>query len=543
MQQNSIRWRLPASYALVALLAAVSLGSIMLLVLSNYYAGQERDYLYSNAIGLKPVIENLLWAGAPDKTLGEQVDTFAFFSQTQIRLLDAGSRAIADSGLPDLSQTMAISGAAFNGGPVISLSVPVTSSLPAAGLVVSNGNEQFGASPGAVFTTTLGAGGGLQSSTLQSAPMPAGAVHTFNTFVPLSASPYGYMFVSAAPANQSAQRSNQSVRLELQTASGAPAGWLEMSHGPAYGADIVRSVSLAWAAASLAAVALAALAGWFASRQFSGPVLALTETTLQMEQGNLSVRASLPGSRQAHEFQSLAHAFNAMAQRMEGTISTLRAFVSDAAHELNTPLTALRTNLELAHAAQSLAEKDEFLARAVDQNQRLERLASGLLDLSRIEAAHPGAPVSQFDLGSLAGESGERFAGRAEQANRQFSLALPAQPVWISGRQQQIQRLLENLLENALKFTPPGGSIHLELAQEAAWAVLTVSDTGIGIEAADLPHIFERFHRGRNTTGYPGSGLGLAIVKAIVDGHGGTVSADSGAPGATLTVRLPLAEN
>jgi signal transduction histidine kinase len=146
-----------------------------------------------------------------------------------------------------------------------------------------------------------------------------------------------------------------------------------------------------------------------------------------------------------------------------------------------------------------------------------------------------------LDLNPLVQELGELFAARAEQAARLFALELPAETIRVRVDNSQIRRILTNLLENALKFTSPRGVITLRLAARDSQAVLSVSDTGIGIPPEDLPHLFERFHRGRNASRYPGSGLGLAIVKALVDEQGGTVRAESEmGVGTSIIVTLPL---
>ena len=186
-------------------------------------------------------------------------------------------------------------------------------------------------------------------------------------------------------------------------------------------------------------------------------------------------------------------------------------------------------------------QRQTFLERAVEQNARLERLAGGFLDLSRLEAAQTAAPEFEtLDLARMTAEIGERFASRTEQAERSFTLDLPALPLLVQGNALQLQRLLDNLLENALKFTPAGGTIHLSLERKDDQAILCVADSGIGILAEDLPHLFERFHRGRNSAEYPGTGLGLTIAKAIVDLHGGQVEAHSAGhdQGSQFYVRL-----
>jgi signal transduction histidine kinase len=271
------------------------------------------------------------------------------------------------------------------------------------------------------------------------------------------------------------------------------------------------------------------------------PILILTNVTQRMESGDLSNRVNLPEKGSAAEFQTLAHSFNSMAQRVENTISMLRAFVADAAHELHTPLTALHTSLELAADETDATQHSLFLERAQEQSQRLEALVSGLLDLSRIEAAGKLSDAVLLELNPLVQEVSEQFAARAEQAGRDFTLELPVETIRVQVDSSQLRRVLTNLLENALKFTPTGGRITLRLTTRDDQAILSVADTGIGVPPDDLPRLFERFHRGRNASRYPGSGLGLAIVKAMVDAQGGSVRAESevGA-GTSIIVAFPL---
>ena len=520
MNLNSIRWRLPFSYAAIALLAALALGSVMLLVLGRYYAEQERAYLTGNAVSLRPIIEKILNAQTPAQSVKDQVEGLAFLSQTRIRVLDAAGRVIADSGIPDASKMISVSGAPAAGQMMFS--------LPSSNAVQVEGGTQVAIFERHVLATP-------DSEFLP--PMGNTVTQKADTIFFLNASPYGYGFVSSA-VTASNRRSSQVVSQPL---IGVP-GTLEISGGPAYGQDILDAVSMAWLAASVIAILLAALAGWVASRDVTQPVLALTDTTRRMEQGDLSIRADIPDGKQAHEFHTLALSFNSMAQRVEDTVSTLRAFVSDAAHELNTPLTALKTNLELAANEPDPAQKEIFLVRAIEQNRRLELLTAGLLDLSRIEVLQSTPDPEPVQLRQLAAEAGERFASRAEQAERTFQLDLPEGEISVAGNPMQLQRALDNLLENALKFTPQGGAIQLQLEQKDDQVFLIVSDTGIGILPEDLPHLFSRFHRGRNSAEFPGNGLGLAIVKAIVAAHGGQVQVESAghAQGSRFTVVLPV---
>jgi signal transduction histidine kinase len=132
------------------------------------------------------------------------------------------------------------------------------------------------------------------------------------------------------------------------------------------------------------------------------------------------------------------------------------------------------------------------------------------------------------------------MASQAEQAGLDFTMQLPDSPITVQGDESQLQRALDNVLDNSLKFTPPLGQISLSLAAEGETAVIVVRDSGIGIPADDMPQLFNRFHRGRNTAGYPGSGLGLAIVNKISERHDGRVHVNSGAWGTEVRLILPL---
>lgn len=296
--------------------------------------------------------------------------------------------------------------------------------------------------------------------------------------------------------------------------------------------DVVGAALQGFLVAVLIIGGFSLLIGLLLSRGISRPLVELTAATRAMSAGDLSAR--VPVRRHYHgEARELAVAFNRMAGQVEETIVTLRRFVSDAAHEIHTPLTALRTNLELS-------PDDDFVQRAQTQVERLEMLAEGLLNLSRIEAGAPAEAHVPVELIPLVQETSEPYASQAEQAGLTFDLALPETLVTVRGNEAQLQRALGNLLDNAIKFTPEGGAVRVGLCQEGEWVELWVEDTGIGIPRDDLPHIFSRFHRGRNVAAYPGSGLGLAIVKAIVEAHSGRARGENVEHGARFTMWLPV---
>ena len=522
MNRNSIRWRLPISYAVVALVAALALGSLMLLVLRGYYADQERQYLEGNAITLQPLIAEILQLDLPNGMLQDQVDGLSFLSQTQIRLLDGSGKVLADSGVPNVRQVVAVSAGQPVPGDVM-FSMPVNPPVERGPIFIYKDDESFPLPQVVPFEK-------------QVVPGNAGDI-----ILSVNASPYGYGFVAKAEFDPE-RRSSESVSVLLFGSGGNKLGTLEFSNGPSYGADVIDSVTLAWLIASVFAITIAALTGWFMSRRVTSPVLVLENATRQMEQGNLSVRVDLQNEKQL-EFLSLARSFNGMAEQVEQTISTLREFVADAAHELHTPLTALQANIELARDEGNASERTRYLTRAQEQGQRLETMVESLLKLSRIEAAESKSSFEPVDMIRLVREVGEQFASRAEQVERTFSMMVPEGELNVLGKELQLKQVVMNLLENALKFTPANAAISLDLERVEHELILTVTDSGIGIPPEDLPHLFERFHRGRNAAAYPGSGLGLAIVKAIVQSHSGQVQADSAGhgEGSRFVVRIPMA--
>jgi signal transduction histidine kinase len=239
-----------------------------------------------------------------------------------------------------------------------------------------------------------------------------------------------------------------------------------------------------------------------------------------------------------------------MAERLEASFAelaaerdSLRSFIDDASHELRTPITALKNFNELLQgaAADDPVARAEFLAESKVQLDRLEWITHNLLDLSRLEARLVKLDLACHDVGELIEVTMSAFKVAAQEKGIAFSVRLPESPFELNCDRARIELALSNLLDNALKFTPPGGQVELGAERAGDVARLWVRDTGRGIDPADLPHIFERFYRGRNSD-VQGSGLGLAIVESIVRLHDGRVSVES-APGAgsRFVVELPLA--
>ena len=259
-----------------------------------------------------------------------------------------------------------------------------------------------------------------------------------------------------------------------------------------------------------------------------------------MADGDLTARTAV---QRQDELGTLGNSFNKMADQVEGTIVTLRQFIADAAHELHTPLTALQTDLQTLEQTAQEPNQAAKVERMQGQAVRLQTLTDSLLDLSRIEA-NVASETETVDLNQLLHETAELFASRAEQSEIQFELTTPNRPLYVLGNGLRLRQAIQNLLDNAIKFTPAGGEVVVSLEGVEQEALLTVRDNGIGIPEDDLPHLFSRFHRGRNSADYPGNGLGLAIVQAIVvGGCNGRVGIRPLHQGTEVKIQLPLSQD
>lgn len=281
----------------------------------------------------------------------------------------------------------------------------------------------------------------------------------------------------------------------------------------------------------------------------------LAGTSLRPVQGIMDEVEAISDGRSLHrrlavpmsgdEMARLALTVNGMLSRLEQSFASLHRFTADASHELKTPLMVLRAGVEraLVHPgvpAELLQSLDETLA----QINQMSEMVENLLTLARADEGRAPLAVEESDLRELLGDVVETAGMLGESAEIAVTSDLPPHPIPLAVDRHRIREMLLNLVTNAIKYTPPGGTVSLGLADENGEAVFTVRDTGIGIAPGDLPHIFERFWRAdpaRSRTGdRPGTGLGLAITKWIAEAHGGTITVQSRPGRGTLfTVRLP----
>jgi heavy metal sensor kinase len=291
----------------------------------------------------------------------------------------------------------------------------------------------------------------------------------------------------------------------------------------------------------VAAVALAG--GFLLVKRALQPVEEIIESAENITSRNLSGRLPVPSSDD--EFKHLSQSLNRMIARLDDAFQLNRRFLADASHELRTPLTILRSELEAVLQRQDLPEDlRETTGTLFEEVERLVLIVETLFALSRFDTGEANKEFARFDLAKLVVSTAEQMELLAEDKHIAVKCEAPS-PVFVEGDRARLKQVVVNLLDNAIKYTPDRGAVTLAVREQEGQALLEVSDTGIGIPAEALRHVFERFFRvdqARNR-GAGGAGIGLAIVKAICAAHHGSVEARSELEaGSTFTVRLPKAK-
>jgi signal transduction histidine kinase len=298
---------------------------------------------------------------------------------------------------------------------------------------------------------------------------------------------------------------------------------------------------------------VAVLVAAFVAHRFTTPLTRLTEASRRLAEGDLASR--VPADEVVSgtlELRALSQQFNAMATRLEESVEIIRSdrdrsrdFLADVSHELRTPIAAMRTFVELLQgpAGRDTAARSEFLDSSAAQLDRLDWLAQNLLELSKLDSGLVLLDLRPDDVRGTVESSVEHQLATAERRGISLLVTLPSRPLRIHHDAPRIGQVVSNLVGNALKFTARGGEVRVSAQPEHdGGARIEVSDTGVGIDAGELPRIFDRFYRGSeaNEARSTGSGLGLAIVKSIVDMHHGTIEVESRVGrGTRFVVTLP----
>lgn len=317
--------------------------------------------------------------------------------------------------------------------------------------------------------------------------------------------------------------------------------------GVAHTAEETRHVEEAFASALLISIALALVASvlaalavsWYFSRRVQRSIGNVADAASQIAAGRYDARVPDPGL--GGEFATLALTYNRLAERLEATESTRRSMLADLAHEMRTPLATIDAHLEAVEDGIRGLDADT-LGVIRDSTGRLRRLAEDMAAVSRAEEEGLDItlrPMAAADIAAAAAEiARDRYAAKGVHLNTELA---DAGEVRVDA--DRIGQALGNLLDNALRHTPAGGTVTLACRRVDRWVEYRVADTGDGVAADHLPHLFDRFYRADTARDrdHGGSGIGLAIAKALVEAHGGGISVTSPGPGhgTTFTLRLP----
>ena len=279
--------------------------------------------------------------------------------------------------------------------------------------------------------------------------------------------------------------------------------------------------------------------GWWLVSRAIKPISSISTVAAKISAGDLSQRINVAEAES--ELGQLAAVLNSTFARLEAAFAQQQQFTSDAAHELRTPvsvmLTQAQTALNRERTAPEYRDTVETCQRAA---QRMRRLIESLLALARLDAGQEQMKRLQFDFSKIISDCAEMVKPMAEERSVKIISELSA--FEITGDSERLAQVVTNLLTNAIQYNLPDGEVRVKLELQDGMAVLTVSDTGRGIAAEDLPRVFERFYRADKSRSTGGNGLGLAISKAVVEAHGGTIEvASEENAGTTFTVRLPAA--
>jgi heavy metal sensor kinase len=329
-------------------------------------------------------------------------------------------------------------------------------------------------------------------------------------------------------------------------------GEYDKGHGPPFyvslGAPlgqnqrVLRDFTLLYLGIIPAALILGSALGWFMAGRALTPVLEVAQAAQRISGSNLSLR--IPARRAGDELDYLILTFNRMIERLEASFQQMKQFSTDVSHELRTPITAIRGQLEVAlFTAKTTDQYREAMFNALQDIDRLSQIVRALLLLSQAESGQLALQISRVDLCEVVRDLVEQFQIPAEEAGLRLTASVPRECRAEVDR-VQIERMITNLLSNALKFTPRGGQVRVSLRAFEQAVAMEVEDTGKGIPTESLPHIFDRFYRvpGSGTAPGPeqGLGLGLSFVAWIVKAHNGEIEVESEpGKGTRFIVKLP----
>ncbi len=556
---HSIRWRLIISYTALTLLTILLIGIVALSLVTRYMAAREQETLALNAEAVARMARPLLARGNQRSRLQQLAVSSGFLTNTDVKILSGDRQVVAYSQMRPtqldylpaflrlLRELSPSAKATLQDGPISHVIVISGPGHPRGMFALENDDDNLQTNtttalslerrPGILGDRLIFVGPADDASTdLDTAPTPVAPLGNRS-----SRRLWGVVFGNAGESIQAAAEGPQVTLPVYQDEQ--VVGYVQMTNRYPLFAEPLLAIRRSLMVAGLGAVLVAVLLGFLMSRTLTAPLMALESATQQMEEGDLAVRAP----ETVGEIGDVSRRFNSMAARLQASFAdlaserdALRRFIADASHELRTPLTALRQFVEIlqGQAGGDRETRTEFLGESQRQLERLQWITGHLLDLSRLDGGVASLDFAHHDLASLLEEALAPFRPLAETKQIDLRLAVAESLELICCDRASLGMALANLLDNAFKYTPSGGVVELAATEDAHSTLLSVSDSGPGIQPADQERIFERFFRGAGSEPLPGAGLGLAIVKSAVEAHGGSVRAESNG-GATFTIAIP----
>jgi signal transduction histidine kinase len=327
--------------------------------------------------------------------------------------------------------------------------------------------------------------------------------------------------------------------LEVGTVSLLDGSIVQVGKSTEARSDILARLRASLGLVTLSIIVIALTGGWVATQSAVQPIRRLTIVVRRIiATGRTDER--VPVGSEDDAINELTLLFNAMLDRIEGLVRGMRGALDNVSHDLRTPLTRLRGTAELALASEADLERyRDALADCVEESDRVLVMLNTLMDISEAESGAMPLRREAFDLRDAATRALELYHDVADSKGVSLEAGVQ-QPVSVMADRVRIQQVAANLIDNAVKYTPAGGRVTVDVAALDGRAVLRVRDTGMGIAASELPHIWDRLFRGDRSRTERGLGLGLCLVKAIVEAHGGAVGVDSEpGRGSVFTVMLP----
>ena len=292
---------------------------------------------------------------------------------------------------------------------------------------------------------------------------------------------------------------------------------------------------LAWPL--LVIIIISGLVGWFLAKRALSGVVQLTRTAEAVADGALKERVPIKGRQD--EIDRLAMTFNTMLEKINALIQGMKETNDSIAHDLRSPIARMRGVAEATLTNHSSSDAHALAGDVVEQCDRLLGMINTVLDISEAEAGVAKLVIDEVDIVPLVKDAVGLFLPMAEDKNIAIKVQTPSGMSLLSDR-RKLQRILGNLLDNAIKFTPPNGTIAISVIGDGKRILMEVRDSGIGISEEEVPHVFEKFFRADKSRAEPGNGLGLSLARAFVSSLGGLITATSvPGEGSTFTVILP----